>query len=293
MKHFVILSALTATLLSVVALGQDQAPPLQAEAVSLAGHLDKQHAELTISATLLDQAQREDRLLYTTRLRDEVEIAPDAIQQRTEFDFKRVQGKFTRIVIGLSGPDIPDSVTSPYLHHWSLRNHPDNKQELVLDFKGEAKELDRLTVTATFSRSLESFPSELDVNAWDMVYPSLATGTLNLHPAPSLSLQAKSLTGLIPLNDGETESRIKRYRFHGTTYRAQFSVVPTDPDSQRIILSNLQLKGRLAEGALTFTLSGTASTKNPRTAQLRILDGGAALTDFNLVCKTGTVIVDK
>lgn len=281
MKHLVILTAFTTTLLSLV-LGQDQSPPLEAEAVSLAGHLDQQGAQFTISATLLDQAQQENKLLYTTSLQDRVDVAPDTLRQKTEFEFERVQGKFSTIVIGLHGPDLPANVTSPDLDYWSVRNQSDDQRQLVLTFKDAAHERDRLKVIVSFTKSFVSFPSQLEVNAWDLAHPSLGTGTVSFHADPSLHLVPAELTGLLPRTDSPSDAPVKHYRFHGTPYRARFAIAPTDPDAQRVLLNDLQLEGQLANDSLAFTLTGTATTKNRSTASLPILDGEAALTDFNL-----------
>jgi hypothetical protein len=264
--------------------GQGAPATLDANEIDLSGHLSEERAELTISANLLNRFQNEEKLLYTTEIRDNFAIAITEIRQRSELQFERVQGQFKTISVGFTGDTLPQKVTGEHLASWSIRYPSATNRSLVLEFSKEGYDANTVTITIEMATRTIEAPLEFSPTSWQLPYPSLGTGTITATTAPSLALSILKLDGLVEqpasvtINDAPDHE--SRFRFQGTPYSAAFEISTVNPDDRRILLSEMKLKGHYSVSAFSFIVDGTAQTKNPKGASITLLDGEAALTQY-------------
>ena len=209
---------------------------------------------------------------------------------RAEDSNKRVQSKETQGDVEVEGSKE------------RLRGEADKRQAtlLILQFetpeseeskeagKGEAQPFDSRSVTIETEVEIDRLPFEFPLRGLEFEFPTLSSGEIRLEASSDLAVNVAAADGLIPVVQAESkplqlsEQSAREFRFFGRGYRASVGVRPRDPDALRVVLTQLNIEGRHDEHSLSFQVSATAATKNPRGARRLLLGGQTAITKLSL-----------
>ena len=287
-RHGFLLFLTASALWAAGSLWGQEAAALPADNIEVSGKLNRQRAELTIFADLLEGATATNRLLYTSRVTRTLKLESQSILDRRTVEFRRVQGAFERIRLGLADGDRPDRVTGDGLLSWSLQQTETTNRALLLEFTESETPRETVTVTIDTVTEPDDLPYRHELRNLQFEYPTLASGEILIAAAPELTFELTGESGLIGSSDGADElgdlpaPADRRFRFFATDYRAELAVAPSDPDALRVNLSELTVKGQLQDDLLHFEVTATAATQNPRGAQMPLLSGGAAIVGLRL-----------
>lgn len=248
--------------------------PLTAKDISIDGRIDEHKANLIISASL-NNADKQDELIFTSYLKEKVFFDTDIAHYTSEFEFRKLKGSFEEIEIAMEGDTKVQTVEGLHLLHWSLQHDRQAQTKLILTFADQAKDEDMLSVTVKHSLDTEDETYQHRLTQWIPKHPPLTAGLITIETAEYLVPTLKATSGL---TRNEADAASIELAFQGTRYEALLQIEPRDPNAHRILLEDLKLKGSLSTDSLSFVLQGRISTDNPNGGSIQILGGEAALT---------------
>ena len=154
--------------------------------------------------------------------------------------------------------------------------------------ESEAQPADTRSVTIETEVEIGHLPFEFPLQGLEFEFPTLSSGEIRLAANSDLAVNVAEADGLIPVVQAESkplqlsEENTNKFRFFGSGYRARVGIRPRDPDALRVVLTQLNIEGRHDEHSLSFQVSATAATKNPRGARCLLLGGQTAITKLSL-----------
>lgn len=253
--------------------------------ISVDGGIPEGHARIVIEAALHGlSATNREKLIYTTQLEQIVQITREKQAHTVKATFDILQGEAKEIALTISGEGEIKSVTGELLQDWSVRNETNGTRVLVIRPRpGQVRraeqtaEAPKVNVTIVAERATQISGQPQALLSFAPPNPALFTGSLRVEAAPELSVQATNIAGLIPVETKPEESQALAFRFHGSAYSLLLIISLGDPDARRVVLRDFRLEGRFTNDVAEFTLTATASVKNPKGGMVAVLSGNAAL----------------
>ena len=199
-------------------------------------------------------------------------------------DPKRKQSKETERVI--EKPE--ERLTLLILQFETPENETPRNKESGEATESEAQPADTRSVTIETEVEIDRLPFEFPLQGLEYEFPTLSSGEIRIVADSELAMNVAETDGLIPVVQAESkplqpsEQNTREFRFFGSGYRARLGIHPRDTDALRVVLTQLNIEGRHDEHSLSFQVSATAATKNPRGARRLLLGGQTAITKLSL-----------
>ena len=259
-----------------------QAPPeetvVEAEEMGIEAVMDEERVQLTLTAILADRKDGKPPLLHTTRVDREIRLEGSRIVDRRHLRFRRIQGDLDTITLDLPPGERPASVIGENLAGWSVR-HTEGGTQLVLQFLEMETVPESVDLVVENRRGIGALPHSFTLAALGMEYPVLSSGTVEVTVPEGHAIEVDEESGLWALSE---EPDRRRWRFIGTGYEARVKLAATDPDALRLVMEEMEIRGKRVASSLAFEVSGKVGTRNPRGAEGLLLGGEAALTGMDL-----------
>ncbi len=286
-----ILVALSGWLATVWTGAAEPAVPVEVKAATVNGQFDGEQGHLTIQADLGGFGREPAKPIYGVLIEQAIHVSRERISQTVTLQADAVQGRLTEIVLALAGEGEVKEVTGEGLENWSLRQDAAGQRSLVLRLKRGEKPLTAFAGTISAVTELKALPASPQPLTFTLDPPTLANGLVRVDADPELDVQAGGPSGVFPLEPKFLPERLRpadlnalpeplAFQFHGTAYALPLKVSLADPEARKVVLRNFRLVGNLSSEKAAFTLTATATVKNPQGASLGLLSGGVALTEL-------------
>lgn len=275
---------LAVSLACFVSFGAEKA---EVKNISVNGGIEDGKARLVIEAALHGLGTNREKLIYTAALDHVVRITREKQLHTINASFDVLQGEPKEILLRISGEGEIKSVSGENLQDWSIRNETNGTRALVIRPRlGLARRADdsvalpQVTVTIVAERGTQISARPQSLLSFAPPNPALFTGSVRVEADAELSVVATNAVGLIPVEAKRDEMDVLAFRFHGGIYSLPLIISLGDPDARRVVLRDFRLEGRFTNDVAEFTLTATASVRNPKGGMIAALSGNAALAQL-------------
>ncbi len=267
-------------------------PVVQAEVknVSVSGNLSDETARLVIEARLKGLLGEREKPIFATALQHSIHATLEKLSHTFRLQIDVIEGAPKEFALVLSGEGELRSVTGDRLQDWSIREEAGGVRYLVLRPQKADPPVTNLVVTVTAETKLKELPLAVTPLALVSTQPALGHGYVVVDADPAVDVEVPNPTGVVPIETKFLPEELRpqqpaagmeplAFRFQGAAYTLPLKVAIADPEARKVVLRNFRLVGQLGTDNAAFTLTATASVKNPKGGSLNLLSGGAALTE--------------
>ncbi|HEY5914099.1 MAG TPA: hypothetical protein VJA21_26220, partial [Verrucomicrobiae bacterium] len=276
-----------AALLLAGARGAEQKADLKD--LSISGGIENGKARITIEG-ILAALTGEQKPAFATAIQESIGLGANKVTYRILVSAEVVAGSPNELPLAITGEGEIRQVSGELLQDWSIRQETNGTRTLVLRTRKMDKPPTQFAFTITADQDLKAVPTQLLPLTLTALQPALSSGYIKIEPAAELSAEPDNPSGVAPIDpkflpdsmrDGKTDDTVAlAWRFQGTTYSLPLRIALADPEARRVVLRDFHLDGQLGDKTAGFTLTATASIKDPKGGSLDLLSGAVALTEL-------------
>ncbi len=253
--------------------------------------IDSERAKFAIQAEFKGLGEGRDKSIYGAVIQQAIHASVERLNHSFSIKVDSIQGGLKEIVFVLSGEGEIKQVSGTGLEDWSVRRAGADNRFLVLRLQKSDKPTNTFTGQITAETTAIEHNKIVPALTLTLEQPTLANGYVRIDSDPGLDVQMTNPSGVVPIEarflpqsfrTATTNSPppLLSFRFLGTPYSLPLAVTAADPEARKVVLTDFNLVGRLADESAAFTLTVNARVKNPKGASLELLSGGVALTEI-------------
>lgn len=271
-------------------MGVARGGPAEAQSVNIQGGIADGKARLLIEALLKEHGEDRLKVFHTTSINHHLRVQSDQIEHALDLKFEVLQGEAREVQLALKGEGEVVSVSGEAIQDWSVRREPGGSAWLVLRTRKRDKPWDQFQASVVALTKLSGLPATVSPLVVHGAVAALGSGMIRVTDTPEMSAEVVESAGLVSLPGGAAQGNrgtagqagtdgSAAYRIQGEPYRFTLKCSLSDPESRTVVLRGFELRGDLGDGRAGFELVGTARVGNPRGGTMRLLSGGAALSE--------------
>ncbi|MSU62322.1 MAG: hypothetical protein EXS31_07990 [Pedosphaera sp.] len=263
----------------------------EVRSASVDASIDSERAKFAIQAEFKGPGEGRDKAIYGAVVQHAIHASVEKLEHAFSVKVDSIQGGLKEIVFSLSGEGEIKQVSGTGMEDWSVRQAGAGNRFLVVRLQKSEKLVNTFSGQIT-AETISPEPAKV-VSALTLTleHPTLANGYVRIDADAGLDVQMSNPSGVVPIEarflpEGfraaatNSPSPLLAFRFLGTSYELPLAVSAADPEARKVVLTEFNLVGRLADESAAFTLSANARVKNPKGASIELLSGGVALTEI-------------